>query len=395
MPRTRDGDGKADLRVTLFSGFVEGNQQHRLNGFEYGLDNWLYGANGDSGGHIRFVAVTPGGRASAASDQVIELRGHDFRFQPDQGLFETVSGQTQYGRHRDDWGNWFGNNNPAWLWHVFLPEQYLARNPDLPVKTVKQYLANYPDSTRVYPVSRSMQRFNDIGMLGHVTSANSPTPYRDELFGPDFSSSIFISEPVHNAVHREVLQPDGVTFVSRRAPDEQDREFLASTDNWFRPTMLKTGPDGALYIADMYRLVLEHPEWIPADSQKHLDLRAGADLGRIYRILPEGSSLQPIPRLAGLAGEELVNRLASPNGWIRDTAQRLLVPRESRCRAKTRAPRCGERQPKSARAGPLHSGRPGLTHRWVPEQRSPRPAPGRPRARGAAERAILEDRGAG
>ena len=108
-----------------------------------------------------------------------------------------------------------------------------------------------------------LSRFNDAHAASHVTSGNSPTPYRDALFGEEFTRSVFISEPVHNLIHREVLEPDGVTFKSRRAHDETASEFIASTDNWFRPTMLKTGPDGALYVADMYRLVIEHPEWIP------------------------------------------------------------------------------------------------------------------------------------
>src|SRR6185295_18359687 len=156
-------------------------------------------------------------------------------------------------------------------------------------------LANYPDSTRLYPASRTRQRFNDHHQFGHVTSGNSAMPYRDEVFGSNFASSVFISDPVHNLVHREVIEPDGVTFTSHRAPDETNSEFLASTDLWFRPTMLKTGPDGALYIADMYRLVIEHPEWIPKSIQARLDLRAGADKGPIYRVYPIGVTLRPIP----------------------------------------------------------------------------------------------------
>jgi len=322
-----DGDGKADKRETLYAGFHEGNQQHRLNGFDYGLDNWVYGANGDSGGSIRSVGRTSGlGRArEAAPAAPVNLSGHDFRFRPDTGEFEAVEGQTQYGRHRDDWGNWFGNNNPTWLWHYHLPEHYLARNSHLSVRSTRQLLANYAESTRLYPASRTRQRFNDPGQFNHVTSANSPTPYRDELFGPDFASSVFISDPVHNVVHREILQPNGVTFTSHRAPDETNREFLASADNWFRPTMLKTGPDGALYIADMYRQVLEHPEWIPAHIQPRLDLRAGADQGRLYRVYPADRKPRAIPRLDRLDTAGLVGALDSPNGWQRDTAQRLLV----------------------------------------------------------------------
>ncbi len=323
-----DGDGKADVRKTLFTGFNEGNQQHRVNGFDYGLDNWLYGANGDSGGAIRAAGALGKNSGLPRVGQAslpVSLRGHDFRCQPDEGLFDPVAGQTQYGRHRDDWGNWFGNDNPTWLWHFFLPEPYLARNPHLAVKTTRQMLANYPDSTRCFPISRTVQRFNDPAQANHVTSGNSAMPYRDELFGPAFATSIFISEPVHNLVHREMLKPEGITFTSHRPPDEQETEFLRSTDNWFRPTMLKTGPDGALYIADMYRLVIEHPEWIPAAIQERLDLRAGADKGRLYRVYPEGVKLRQIPRLDHLDTAGLVAALDSPNGWQRDTAQRLLV----------------------------------------------------------------------
>ncbi|MDQ6630535.1 MAG: dehydrogenase, partial [Verrucomicrobiota bacterium] len=124
-----DGDGKADIRKTLFQGFGEGNQQHRLNGFDYGLDNWIYGANGDSGGEV----------TSMLTGKKVNINGRDFRFRPDDGAFESESGETQFGRHRDDWGNWFGNNNPAWLWHYLFPEHYLARNPHLPVKDTKNY----------------------------------------------------------------------------------------------------------------------------------------------------------------------------------------------------------------------------------------------------------------
>jgi putative membrane-bound dehydrogenase-like protein len=314
-----NGDGKADVREVLFTGFIEGNQQHRMNGFDYGLDGWLYGANGDSGGNVRAV----GGQQKES----FNLRGQDFRIQPDKRVIQTIAGQTQFGRHRDDFGNWFGNNNPNWLWHYFFHEHYLARNPLLPVKTTKKMLATYGESARCFPVSHTLSRFNDAHTANHTTSANSPTPYRDELFGKEFATSVFISEPVHNLVHREVLEPDGVTFTSRRAKDETNSEFLASSDNWFRPTMSKTGPDGALYVADMYRLVIEHPEWIPAEMQKRMDLRAGADKGRIYRVAPDGSTLRRIPNLAKMNSAELVAALDSPNGWQRDTAQRLLIER--------------------------------------------------------------------
>ncbi|MBI5773220.1 MAG: c-type cytochrome, partial [Verrucomicrobia bacterium] len=318
-----DGDGRADLRKTLFTGFAEGNQQHRVNGFDYGLDNWIYGANGDSGGTVK----------SLATGKSFDIGGRDFRFRPQDGAFQTQAGRTQYGRHRDDWGNWFGNNNSTWAWHYFLPEQYLARNPHLAVKSARQELANYPDNKRVFPISPAVRRFNWPNAVNTLTSGCGAAPYRDELFGAEFASSLFICEPVNNLVHREILQPDGVTFTSRRAADEAKSEFLASADNWFRPVFAKTGPDGALYLADMYRLVLEHPEWIPKEIAKRTDLRAGHDKGRIYRVYPASAKLRKPVRLDQLNAANLAAALDSPSGWQRDTAQRLLVEQQSKSAA--------------------------------------------------------------
>ncbi len=312
-----DGDGRADVRKVLFTGFVEGNQQHRINGFEWGLDGWVYAANGDSGGKIK----------SLATGNVISISGRDIRFRPDTGEIETVSAQTQFLRRRDDWGNWFGNNNPCWLWHVTLPEHYLRRNSQLAVRRVIHMLANYDNSTRVFPASPPMVRPNQPWSLNHVTSGCSPCPYRDDWFGPDFATTVFASEPVHNAVHREVLVRDGAGFTSHRAAGEEQSEFLASTDNWFRPVTTRTGPDGALYVADMYRFVIEHPEWISPEMQARLDLRAGTDKGRIYRVVPEGKPRRAIPNLAAKNTRDLTDAMDSVNGWQRDTVQRLLFER--------------------------------------------------------------------
>ena len=310
-----DGDGRADKIEKLFTGFGVWNQQHLLNGFDYGLDNWLYGANGDSGGTV----------TSVKTGEKVSISGRDFRFRPDTGEFETIAGQTQFGRHRDDWGNWFGNSNPTWLYHYWIPEHYVRRNRKLAVDRMRRETANYPEAGRVFAIGRKQQRLNDVGMAGHVTSANSPTPYRDDLFGPDFADAVFISEPVHNLVRCEMLHPAGVSFNSTRWSADSRREFLSSTDPWFRPTGLRIGPDGALYLADMYRQYIEHPEWIPEDLKRRVNLRAGEDLGRIYRVYPKGATLRRPPRLDSLGGAKLVEALDHRNGWQRDTVQRLLV----------------------------------------------------------------------
>jgi putative membrane-bound dehydrogenase-like protein len=312
------GTGKADVRVSLYTGFVPGNPQHRVNGLVWGLDNWIYCANGDSGGKVK----------SVKTGATIDLRGRDLRIRPDDGGIDAQAGQTQYGRNRDDWGNWFGCNNSNPMWHFALADHYVRRNPHLAAPDPRVPVSVTPGASPVYPISRTLPRFNDPHTANHFTSACSVVVYRDELFGPAFANSTFVSEPVHNLIHREIMTERGVTFTSRRAPDEQKSEFLASSDNWFRPTSIQTGPDGALWVADMYRAVIEHPEWIPLDWQKRLDLRAGQDKGRIYRVYPVGAKLRRIPRLDRLDTAGLVAALDSPNGWQRDTAQQLLLWRK-------------------------------------------------------------------
>ncbi|MGI9240939.1 MAG: PVC-type heme-binding CxxCH protein, partial [Verrucomicrobiales bacterium] len=312
-----DSDGRADQLEVILRGFVPGNQQHRVNGFEWGLDGWIYAANGDSGGTV----------FSGKTGQTVEISGRDLRFRPDTGEIEAVSSQSQFGRRRDDFGNWFGNNNPTWLWHVGLPDRYLRRNPKLAIKSAKRVLANYENANAVFPTSEAPMRPNQAWSLNHVTSACSPCPYRDYLFGPEFTSSVFISEPVHNVVHREVLIADGAGLRSGRATGEETSEFLSSSDPWFRPTSLRTGPDGALYIADFYRFVIEHPEWISPEMQARLDLRAGEDRGRIYRVHPTGIKRREVADLSSLDAGELAAALDSPSGWQRDCVQRLIYER--------------------------------------------------------------------
>ncbi|MCL6504636.1 MAG: c-type cytochrome, partial [Pirellulales bacterium] len=312
-----DRDGRADEVRPLFTGFGQGNQQHRVNGLQWGLDNWVYCANGDSGGEVE----------SLLTGQRVNISGRDFRIRPDEGLLDPQTGQTQFLRSRDDWGNWFGCNNANPMYHFVLDDAMLRRNPHLAVERLRVDVPEVPGTAPVYPISRTQARFNDPHTLNRFTSACSAMVYREELFGQAFIGNSFVSEPVHNLVHREVLAPQGVTFTSRRASDEHEREFLASSDNWFRPTMLRTGPDGALWIADMYRLIIEHPEYIPAELHQQLDLRAGSDRGRIWRVLPVHQTPRPFPRLDRMNAVELAAALDSPNGWQRDMAQQLLVER--------------------------------------------------------------------
>ncbi len=262
-----DGDGKCDKREVWFSGFTAGNPQHLVNGFCWGLDGWFHGANGDSGGKIKAIKT----------GKEYDLSANDFRFDPKTGEFALEAGRSQYGKWRDDYGNWFGNNNVVWAWHYWLPLDDLKRNPDLAVKSIREETNT---DKRIYPVSPKVRRFNQHSTAGTLTSGCSPMPARS----PFFPDTMFICEPANNLVHREIIDYSGTLIKTHRHKDDVESEFLASEDNWFRPSMARCGPDGALYVVDMYRLILEHPEWIPAEIVKATNVRAGEDRGRIYKI---------------------------------------------------------------------------------------------------------------
>lgn len=300
-----DGDGKCDKQEPWITGFTAGNPQHLVNGFCWGLDGWLHGANGDSGGYLE----------SRKTGQKVKLGTNDFRFHPDTGELRLESGRTQYGKWRDDWGNWFGNNNSTIAWHYWLPMSLLEKNQALAVASLREVTNQ---EKRVFPISPPVRRWNQQASAGQLTSGCNAMPFRDTTFGSDGQDVLFICEPANNLVHREALDYSVTPITSHRHPGDKDSEFIASRDNWFRPTMARTGPDGALYVVDFYRLVLEHPEWIPAEMCQHMDLRAGEDQGRIYRIKKAGrSSRSP--------ESDPVKALQSPNGQVRDTAQRLLL----------------------------------------------------------------------
>lgn len=315
-----NNDGKADNVTKLFSGFVEGNQQHRVNSLQWGLDGWIYSANGDSNGTIK----------SHKTGKIVDISNMDFRFRPDTGEFERLPGRTQYGRNRDDVGNWFGSNNSLPGWHYALNDRYTRRNPHVSYPSAKAYLQSPSSAGPVYPASRTLNRLNDYTKVNRFTSACGLAIYRDSLLGRAFYGNSFICEPVHNLIRREVITPNGATFSSAQPADEKGTEFFASTDNWSRPTSVRTGPDGALYVVDMYRFLIEHPQWVPADWQRKLHLREGHDKGRIYRIFPENRTPRPIPDLTKLNTEQLVATLNSPNGILRDLSHRLLLNRDDK-----------------------------------------------------------------
>jgi putative membrane-bound dehydrogenase-like protein len=333
-----DGAGKADKQRVLYTGFDIANIQQLLSGFQWGLDNWVHACAGGKGGTITSVE-----KPNAAA---VELRSRGIRFHPDRpASLEPTSGGGQYGLTCDQWGQWFTATNSQHLRHIILPDHYLKRNPFLPVSAVTLDIPDHGPACKVYRISpfeqwrveRTKQRKDgpnaskfpptELFPGGYVTSACSPLVYEATLFPAAYHGNTFVCDPANNLVHRDVLQRHGATFVAKRVDIEC--EFMASTDTWFRPVCLTLGPDGAIYVLDFYREVIETPLSLPDDIKVKLNLESRGK-GRIWRIVPEGKRTLVRPALGKATTAELVKHLDNPNYWWRITAQRLLVERQDK-----------------------------------------------------------------
>ncbi|HZN59790.1 MAG TPA: PVC-type heme-binding CxxCH protein, partial [Planctomycetota bacterium] len=347
--KDEDGDGVAERREVVFTGFARNNVQGLVNSLCWGLDNHVWGSSSSNGGEIRRTAAGRGG----SPDAPVGLRGRDFRFLPGDsaaacGPMEPAAGGGQFGMCFDDWGDRFVCNNSSHVRAVALETRYFERNPVLPAPACIVDIAEDGGAapvhrssaaepwrlvrTRWRAASAERSRFaaTELVPTGFFTSATGIHVYRGDAFPPEFRGSVFIGDVGGNLVHRKILVPKGSIFTACRPPGEVTREFLTSTDNWFRPVAFADGPDGALYVLDMYRETIEHPDSIPESIKSHVDLKSGDDRGRIYRIVPEGYARQPRPRLGAATVSELVGCLDSPSAWWRETAQRLLVERHAR-----------------------------------------------------------------
>ncbi len=339
-----DGDGKADVREVVITGFEVSNPNALPNSLRWGLDGRIHGMTSTAGGMLRAVKWERGGEGRRAKP--VQARGRDFSVHPRTGQLRLESGGSQFGMTFDRWGRKFESSNSAPIEMVMYDDRYIARNPSLAAPSPRVRIS--VDGNTVYRTSpvepwravRTEMRVEGVFSgpvegggtpAGYFTAACGVTIYNGHAWPKAFHGNAFVAEGSGNLVHRMRLQPDGVAFTAHRT--EQKREFLTSDEIWFRPIQFCGGPDGTLYMADMYRELFEHPDAVPPSAKKHLDLTAGNDRGRVYRIVPEGPSYkkQPKPvRLGETSTAELVQLLAHPNGWHRITASRLLYQRQDR-----------------------------------------------------------------
>jgi putative membrane-bound dehydrogenase-like protein len=335
-----NGDGKADVRQVLYTGFPKVNPEARITNLRLGMDNWIYAANEGRDGRI----------TSPAHPELppVTVRGADFRFHMIRERAEPASGPTQFGMTFDDWGNRFLTQNTVHTRHAVVPMQYLARAPLLEAGAVSQDISDHGQpSAPIFPLTKpqawreqrtklrqqrydenQLNRVEQVG--GFFTGASGGTIYSGDVFPKEYWGNLFTADVSANLVHRDILTPDGVTFKASRGKDNV--EFLASTDVWFRPCNFANGPDGNLYLIDIYRKFIETPESIPDAIKKNMDFYAGDTMGRIYRIAPKTPLAKHgmRPAMSKMSAVELVAHLESTNGWHRQTAQRILLERQDK-----------------------------------------------------------------
>ncbi|MGI9244411.1 MAG: PVC-type heme-binding CxxCH protein [Verrucomicrobiales bacterium] len=321
----RDGDDKPDVRRILFSGFGRGEMERAINNPVWGPDNWIYAGQGWGGGTITGPNLK----------EPVKLGRTDFRFKADGSAIEQVSGSNHtFGMAFDDWGNRFliTTGQPV-RYAAPLPHRYLIRNPHVasPETTVgaSPYGNCFPIS-QPHPWRRKRGadprwvKFYGAGEAqpnGNFTSACGQQIYRAGLFPEEYNGNHFCCDPQQSLVHRSLISRDGAGLRARRPEAQAGSEFLASSDGWFRPNNLRVGPDGALYIVDMYREIIEDYSAIPRYLQQQYGLLNGDDRGRIWRLAPEGSSPGPVD----VSGVAEVAQLKHADAWWRETAQRLLI----------------------------------------------------------------------
>jgi putative membrane-bound dehydrogenase-like protein len=340
-----NGDGVADTRETLFTGFASTqeklNVQGLFNNFQWGLDNRIHGCSGTNGGMVF--------KANADRNHAFDVRGKGFVIDPQKWSLDIENGGGQYGLSFDHTGRLFTCSNSVHIETFMYDARYAANNPYAVLPDPRICPAVDGPAAEVYRTSpeepwrviRTRWRVSGVvpGMIegggrsaGYFTGATGVTIYRGDAFGPDYVGDAFTGDAGGNLVHHKRLRlaEDGVEPVAERPADEKKIEFCSSSDNWFRPVDFANSPDGSLLICDMYRETIEHPWSIPPSIKQFLDLNSGNDRGRIWRLAPDGFIYRKPPKLSKAPTAELVALLEHPNGWHRETAARLLFERQDK-----------------------------------------------------------------
>lgn len=304
-----DGDLKVDNKTIVDAEYgKKGVVEHAPNGLWRGMDNWYYNVKSN----------------------------HRYRLIQGKWIKDKTEFRGQWGISHDNFGRLYYNYNWSQLHADLVPPNYLSRNPNhQPTSgidhSVSQDRGIFPIRTNPAINRGYIQGTLDAnGSLIEFTSACAPFVYRGDLFESALVGNVFVCEPTGNLIKRNLVSEKGLYPIAENA--YQGKEFLASTDERFRPVWLTSGPDGALYVADMYRGIIQHGLYMSPYLRKTIlqrKLDKHINLGRIWRIIPENGVMPEPVRLSKASIDELVELLGHQNGWYRDMAQRLLVERRS------------------------------------------------------------------
>lgn len=299
-----DKPGKKILVDSLYAD--DGNVEHQPNGLMMNIDNWIYNAKSN------------------------------FRYQRKKDgkwVKEPTSYRGQWGITKDNFGRLYHNNNSTLLQGDYvLPNTIIKNEYFTPENAIGKVLTT---NQRVYPLhATSVNRGYEKGvldqdsMLVNATSACGPLVYRGGQFPDGYNENAFVCAPEVNLVKRHILNFESIKTTGEAAWEE--KEFLASTDEAFRPVNLFNGPDGAMYVVDMHRGIIQHGAYMSPYLRKHLEEK-GLDkiigMGRILRVKSKNSPLVKLPELDKAGNLDLIELLGHQNGWVRDKAQHLLILR--------------------------------------------------------------------
>ncbi|OOG78054.1 c-type cytochrome [Algoriphagus sp. A40] len=303
-----DGDWKADSKILLDSTYAaNGIPEHSDNGFVRNVDNWYYSAKSS-------------------------LR---YRFQEGTWIRDSTEFRGQWGISQDDQGRLIYNYNWSQLHGDLVPANYLSRNKNHKPSTGIDH--GFTIDRKVFPIrtNPAVNRgyipgtLDSAGRLLEFTSASAPTVYRSHLFPKEYLGNVFVMENAGNLVKRNVVTEKGILLEAQ--DPNPGREFLASTDERFRPVHATVGPDGGLYLVDMYQGIVQHGSYMTPylkEQTKKRGLDSPGHMGRIWRVVPKGFDPKPFPKLSHASYLELVKYLSHQDGWFRDMAQQILVERK-------------------------------------------------------------------
>jgi putative membrane-bound dehydrogenase-like protein len=333
--RDTDGDSKADKSENWFTGFGRSNVQGLINSFRWGVDGCIHGATSSSGADL-----------VSANGSKLALGRRDFSINPLTHELQPETGGGQHGMCFNRWGDKFVTSNSDHLQQIVDIEQWLNKQSNqVTLPALRRSIAEDGPQAEVFrssPVEpwrivRTRLRATGVtpGIVegggraaGYFTGATGTAILDRELaFGHDSQPDdvAIVCDVGSNLVHRKRLIDQGLFYQGHRI--DKDAELLRSRDIWFRPVQIGEGPDGALYIADMYREVIEHPASLPPMIKKHLDLTSGRDKGRIWRLSRKDRSAQTIPNLSAVKDRQLIERLSSKIGCERLLASQTLSER--------------------------------------------------------------------